>query len=153
MALRAFEVLSFFLMIRRPPRSTLFPYTTLFRSEVGERKSYSMNRLAKTVTLALCLFVLPSGLVFAQATPASPLQSEPDSKAPEKAAAYYNFALGHLYADLAGAFGNRNDYATKAIEYYRQALKYDPTSAFLSEELPDLYIQAGRIKDAVAEAE
>ena len=26
----------FFLMIRRPPRSTLFPYTTLFRSEVLE---------------------------------------------------------------------------------------------------------------------
>src|SRR5256885_4821701 len=29
----------FFLMIRRPPRSTLFPYTTLFRSatiEIGE---------------------------------------------------------------------------------------------------------------------
>src|SRR2546423_9609871 len=25
----------FFLMIRRPPRSTLFPYTTLFRSTVG----------------------------------------------------------------------------------------------------------------------
>src|SRR5947208_8151862 len=25
----------FFLMIPRPPRSTLFPYTTLFRSEVG----------------------------------------------------------------------------------------------------------------------
>src|SRR2546430_4080493 len=25
----------FFLMIRRPPRSTLFPYTTLFRSYVG----------------------------------------------------------------------------------------------------------------------
>src|SRR5256885_12307753 len=24
-------------MIRRPPRSTLFPYTTLFRSEVGPR--------------------------------------------------------------------------------------------------------------------
>src|SRR5256885_16732931 len=27
----------FFLMIRRPPRSTLFPYTTLFRSVVGRR--------------------------------------------------------------------------------------------------------------------
>jgi len=25
----------FFLMIRRPPRSTLFPYTTLFRSEAS----------------------------------------------------------------------------------------------------------------------
>src|SRR3712207_7014326 len=29
--------LFFFLMIRRPPRSTLFPYTTLFRSEVPLR--------------------------------------------------------------------------------------------------------------------
>src|SRR2546430_9016290 len=26
-------------MIRRPPRSTLFPYTTLFRSGTGEKKS------------------------------------------------------------------------------------------------------------------
>src|SRR5215475_15367719 len=28
-------LLFFFLMIRRPPRSTLFPYTTLFRSPPG----------------------------------------------------------------------------------------------------------------------
>src|SRR2546421_6948552 len=28
------EALLFFLMIRRPPRSTLFPYTTLFRSDL-----------------------------------------------------------------------------------------------------------------------
>src|SRR2546427_5686047 len=27
----------FFLMIRRPPRSTLFPYTTLFRSHASRR--------------------------------------------------------------------------------------------------------------------
>src|SRR5258708_25924039 len=31
------EFLSFFfLMIRRPPRSTLFPYTTLFRSKIAD---------------------------------------------------------------------------------------------------------------------
>src|SRR3712207_6875973 len=30
-------VTMFFLMIRRPPRSTLFPYTTLFRSQPGAR--------------------------------------------------------------------------------------------------------------------
>src|SRR2546430_3999740 len=30
-------LLFFFLMIRRPPRSTLFPYTTLFRSEQREQ--------------------------------------------------------------------------------------------------------------------
>src|SRR5256885_12182188 len=29
----------FFLMIRRPPRSTLFPYTTLFRSRLGTRRA------------------------------------------------------------------------------------------------------------------
>src|SRR5256885_9506449 len=29
----------FFLMIRRPPRSTLFPYTTLFRSLISWRRS------------------------------------------------------------------------------------------------------------------
>src|SRR2546427_5374146 len=30
-------IVFFFLMIRRPPRSTLFPYTTLFRSDHGCR--------------------------------------------------------------------------------------------------------------------
>src|SRR5687768_18445418 len=30
-------ILFFFLMIRRPPRSTLFPYTTLFRSSDREQ--------------------------------------------------------------------------------------------------------------------
>src|SRR2546430_11006330 len=33
-------ILFFFLMIRRPPRSTLFPYTTLFRSESMERRRH-----------------------------------------------------------------------------------------------------------------
>src|SRR3712207_7750917 len=32
--LKRYATLFFFLMIRRPPRSTLFPYTTLFRSSV-----------------------------------------------------------------------------------------------------------------------
>src|SRR3712207_7047962 len=32
---RSAENIVFFLMIRRPPRSTLFPYTTLFRSRVA----------------------------------------------------------------------------------------------------------------------
>src|SRR3712207_8311140 len=33
----------FFLMIRRPPRSTLFPYTTLFRSKVGRSRFHSLT--------------------------------------------------------------------------------------------------------------
>src|SRR5690348_17986725 len=30
----------FFLMIRRPPRSTLFPYTTLFRSDTASHEAF-----------------------------------------------------------------------------------------------------------------
>src|SRR5947199_4222974 len=36
----------FFLMIRRPPRSTLFPYTTLFRSRPRRPASSSATRLS-----------------------------------------------------------------------------------------------------------
>src|SRR6266436_9028674 len=39
MTFRSFLLFFFFLMIRRPPRSTLFPYTTLFRSWRGARRS------------------------------------------------------------------------------------------------------------------
>src|SRR3712207_7536013 len=34
----------FFLMIRRPPRSTLFPYTTLFRSSIIDAPSLPARR-------------------------------------------------------------------------------------------------------------
>src|SRR5256885_17253844 len=37
----------FFLMIRRPPRSTLFPYTTLFRSYREELTITRVRRLAR----------------------------------------------------------------------------------------------------------
>src|SRR5438309_10916503 len=36
--------LFFFLMIRRPPRSTLFPYTTLFRSAAGPARVHQLQR-------------------------------------------------------------------------------------------------------------
>src|SRR5256885_11398599 len=37
----------FFLMIRRPPRSTLFPYTTLFRSGGAAAKGGDVNDAAR----------------------------------------------------------------------------------------------------------
>src|SRR2546430_13168561 len=40
-------LLFFFLMIRRPPRSTLFPYTTLFRSNDRETIDESSARRAR----------------------------------------------------------------------------------------------------------
>src|SRR5438874_3796751 len=51
----------FFLMIRRPPRSTLFPYTTLFRSlerlpgsTIGEKRRWFQEHLDHLRT-GLCL--------------------------------------------------------------------------------------------------
>src|SRR5947207_4553923 len=38
----------FFLMIRRPPRSTLFPYTTLFRSAGSSRRGRSVSASASS---------------------------------------------------------------------------------------------------------
>src|SRR5438128_12691906 len=46
---RRARALVFFLMMRRPPRSTLFPYTTLFRSEelslIGTRPDREVAKL------------------------------------------------------------------------------------------------------------
>src|SRR5688572_31802073 len=38
----------FFLMIRRPPRSTLFPYTTLFRSRSARQSESAALHAART---------------------------------------------------------------------------------------------------------
>src|SRR2546425_9231303 len=43
--------LFFFLMIRRPPRSTLFPYTTLFRSEHDVRRLHVAGHHAALVSV------------------------------------------------------------------------------------------------------
>src|SRR5438034_11441811 len=47
MTLRSSISVLFFLIIRRPPRSTLFPYTTLFRS-YGERDQVPQRRSASS---------------------------------------------------------------------------------------------------------
>src|SRR5260370_40783225 len=43
----------FFLMIRRPPRSTLFPYTTLFRSQLPLSQCHS-NEYRSSSCLKIC---------------------------------------------------------------------------------------------------
>src|SRR3712207_8641093 len=45
-----YVVFLFFLMIRRPPRSTLFPYTTLFRSQ-GRRLGRSRRPTERRIFL------------------------------------------------------------------------------------------------------
>src|SRR3712207_7534974 len=50
----------FFLMIRRPPRSTLFPYTTLFRSPMSENWSVRGMGVALMVSVSTLVLSLRS---------------------------------------------------------------------------------------------
>ena len=70
-----------------------------------------------------------------------------------KESAYYHFALGHLYEELAGAYGNRSEYVNKAIDNYRLTMKDDPGASFLVEDIAELYRMSGRIREAVEEAQ
>src|SRR5260221_13998938 len=47
----------FFLMIRRPPRSTLFPYTTLFRSHCAHSCSLRTVRVHAHCTLCALMLI------------------------------------------------------------------------------------------------
>src|SRR5256886_5368314 len=47
-------------MIRRPPRSTLFPYTTLFRSVLDSTDPAQVKALERKVDLAKTLFIVSS---------------------------------------------------------------------------------------------
>ncbi|MGH9672973.1 MAG: tetratricopeptide repeat protein [Bryobacteraceae bacterium] len=71
----------------------------------------------------------------------------------DRAAAYYNYAMGHMYAELAAMYGNRSEHVNKAIDHLREVLKLDPGARLACEELSDLYIQAGRLREAVTDAE
>src|SRR3712207_7024426 len=73
----------FFLMIRRPPRSTLFPYTTLFRSPVSTRIDEGSEHLRSRLGLSAEQFcqvvLLPQG-DFARFLRAEPRSEEHTSE-------------------------------------------------------------------------
>lgn len=97
---------------------------------------------------ALLLVVSLGSLCFAQTPPAQTA----NNNAPDKSGAYYHFAMGRLYAELAEADGSKTD-ITKAIEHYQEALKLDPSAHMIFDELTDLYIRTGRLRDAITQAE
>jgi tetratricopeptide (TPR) repeat protein len=101
----------------------------------------------RLVSLPCLLTVAAAAFAQQNAAPA------PSPSQPDKATAYYEYSLGHLYAELAAAYGNRGEYFSKAADAYRAALKADPSATFIAEELSDLYIQSGRLREAVLDAE
>jgi len=104
----------------------------------------------KPIRSAAAILLVVSGGLLAQQ--ANTKQAKPGQTI-DKAAAYYHFTLAHYYAEFLAQNGNRGDALNKAIDNYKAAIKADPTATFLSEELSDLYIQSGRLKEAVSDAE
>lgn len=88
----------------------------------------------------------------APATSSTAASSANKGKVPDRAAAYYHFALAHMYEEQVATYG-RSELANKAIEEYRAAIDADPTSAYLTSGLAELYAKTGRIRDAVVEAQ
>jgi tetratricopeptide (TPR) repeat protein len=104
--------------------------------------------------------VLTGSLLLAQNQPARATDTQAAAgapsatkgKTPDRAAAYYHFALAHMYEEQVATYG-RSELANKAIEEYRAAIEADPSSAYLTSGLAELYAKTGRIRDAVIEAQ
>jgi tetratricopeptide (TPR) repeat protein len=86
-------------------------------------------------------------------TLSSAFAQSPQPEKTDKASAYYYYSIGHMYAELAQSYGNRGDLFSKAVDSYKSAMKADPSATFIAEELSDLYIQSGKLREAVTEAE
>src|SRR5262245_26810367 len=82
---------------------------------------------------------------------AQPAQ-KPEPVPPDKAKAYYHYSLGHMLQER-GAMFNRPELLTQAMDELELALKYDPTSSYVSMELADLYAATGRWRSAMQEVE
>ncbi len=86
------------------------------------------------------------------AIPAFAQTPAPANTPGDRSAAYYDFAMAHLYDELAGAYGNRGEYVNKAIDFYRQAMKADPSASYIAEELSEFYVKTGNLEKATQEA-
>jgi len=94
----------------------------------------------------------PASSTPAQSPQAPTVSSTSASRKVDRAAAYYHYSLGHMYEEQVAMYG-RSDLLNKAIDEYRQAIEADPASEYLTSALAELYTKAGRIRDAVLEAQ
>ena len=94
----------------------------------------------------LLTFLVASSLLVAQA----PAERKANASASES---YYQYTLAHLYGQMAADSDDPAEYIDKAIKAYQEAIKANPRSAMLAEELSDFYVQANRAREAQDDAE
>jgi tetratricopeptide (TPR) repeat protein len=113
-----------------------------------------MNDRSRAVLLPLGLFCISALTPAFSQTPANSAPVRPnETPSTDRASAYYDFAMAHLYGELAGAYGNRGEYVNKAIDFYRLAIKADPSAVYIEEELAEFFVQTSQLDKAVQEAE
>jgi tetratricopeptide (TPR) repeat protein len=118
---------------------------------IGHSREQSVTPASTHGQRPVVTALLSFGLVCMSAIPAF-AQAAPASQSQDHASAYYDFAMAHLYAELAGAYGNRGEYVNKAIDFYKQAIKADPSASYIAEELSEFYVQTGQLEKALQEA-
>src|SRR3989441_13279839 len=107
-------------MIRRPPRSTLFPYTTLFRSDLLTMEDQIYNKLLDALALKPGAGELAHGALH-----------------PTENVEAYDLYLRGRNA-IHGGWNPKN--VQTALEDYGQALQKDPTFALAYTGLAEAYL-------------
>jgi tetratricopeptide (TPR) repeat protein len=123
------------------------------RPENPKRQVYTKRQKVGRMRLFQRCFMTLAGLSVAVSAYGQAAPGGGPRRLNDRGGSYYNYAMGHLYADLAQTYGNRAEYLNKAIDFFKAAMKEDPSATFLAEEMSDLYIQAGRLREAVTESE
>ena len=109
----------------------------------------AMQRRLPRLSVLWLLTVCFAGAV---SLPAAPQQAEEASATPDRATAYYHYALAHLYEQLAVEHMNR-EYLQRSVDEYQKAIEADPNADALYQGLIQLYARSNRLDDAVTEAD
>jgi len=120
-------------------------------------KSKRASHLYRFAALTFVLFA--AAILPARANAQTPPASKEDGSADKaysigdqakRAEAFYDFTMGHLN-EVFFVTTNRADYATAALDFYKQAYALDPDSPVIGEHLAEMYYEARRAPEAVKE--
>ncbi len=127
------------------------------RKERGNILSFGAGLLAAALLPAALLAQHAPAQTAPPSVPQQPATTRiapaaPTSELDRRSEAYYQFTIGRMYEERYEYTGNA-EFAGRAIEAYKRAYELDSHSSVIGERLAEAYARAGRIPDAIAEAE
>ena len=124
---------------------------------MSEPKYIAGRWAAGILAAALCPFCLWARQSPAYPAPAAPQSTSQAPPAPateldRRSEALYQFTMARIYEGQYELTGS-SELAGRAISAYKRAFELDPHSSVIGESLAEAYARAGRIPDAIAEAD